>query len=67
MVAVGSEVVVRVTEAEEGGLEKEEETGAHPSKLEAMILHGGPHDVSLSYFSKYLVFLSSVGYNLLIV
>ncbi|KAL2569080.1 hypothetical protein AAZV13_18G107400 [Glycine max] len=67
VVAVGSEVVVRVTEAEEGGLEKEEETGAHPSKLEAMILHGGPHDVSLSYFSKYLVFLSSVGYNLLIV
>ncbi|RZB51884.1 hypothetical protein D0Y65_048350 [Glycine soja] len=52
VVAVGSEVVVRVTEAEEGGLEKEEETGAHPSKLEAMILHGGPHDVSLSYFSK---------------
>ena len=67
MVAVGSGVVVKVTEAEEGVVEKEEETGAHPSKLEAMILHGGPHDVSLSYFSKYLVFLSSVGYNLLIV
>ncbi|CAJ1966980.1 unnamed protein product [Sphenostylis stenocarpa] len=32
-----------------------------------VILHGGPQDVSLSYFSKYLAFLSSVGYSLLIV
>ncbi|KAK7345939.1 hypothetical protein VNO77_16555 [Canavalia gladiata] len=32
-----------------------------------VILHGGPQDVSLSYFSKSLAFLSSAGYSLLIV
>ncbi|RYR79508.1 hypothetical protein Ahy_A01g004321 [Arachis hypogaea] len=32
-----------------------------------VILHGGPHDVSLSCFSKSWAFLSSVGYSLLIV
>ncbi|XVE65925.1 hypothetical protein DITRI_Ditri08aG0038800 [Diplodiscus trichospermus] len=32
-----------------------------------VILHGGPHDVSLSSFSKSLAFLSSIGYSLLIV
>ncbi|KAK7243157.1 hypothetical protein RIF29_37945 [Crotalaria pallida] len=32
-----------------------------------VILHGGPQDVSLSYFSKSWAFLSSVGYSLLIV
>ncbi|KAK7279307.1 hypothetical protein RJT34_24355 [Clitoria ternatea] len=32
-----------------------------------VMLHGGPHDVSLSCFSKYWAFLSSVGYSLLIV
>ncbi|KAF7806944.1 acylamino-acid-releasing enzyme isoform X1 [Senna tora] len=31
------------------------------------ILHGGPHSVSLSSFSKSLAFLSSLGYSLLIV
>ncbi|XP_017226987.1 acylamino-acid-releasing enzyme isoform X2 [Daucus carota subsp. sativus] len=30
-------------------------------------LHGGPHDVSLSTFSKSLAFLASVGFSLLIV
>ena len=34
VVAVGSGVVVGVTEAEEGAVEEEEETGALPSKLE---------------------------------
>lgn len=32
-----------------------------------VILHGGPHDVSLSTFSNSLAFLSSVGFSLLIV
>ncbi|XP_062168533.1 acylamino-acid-releasing enzyme-like isoform X2 [Alnus glutinosa] len=32
-----------------------------------VILHGGPHAVSISSFSKSLAFLSSIGYNLLIV
>ncbi|MED6119677.1 hypothetical protein PIB30_013794 [Stylosanthes scabra] len=32
-----------------------------------VILHGGPHSVSLSGFSKSLAFLSSLGYSLLIV
>ncbi|XP_027366055.1 acylamino-acid-releasing enzyme-like [Abrus precatorius] len=32
-----------------------------------VVLHGGPHDVSLSYFSKSVAFLSSLGYSLLIV
>uniref|UniRef100_A0A2N9IZB8 acylaminoacyl-peptidase n=1 Tax=Fagus sylvatica TaxID=28930 RepID=A0A2N9IZB8_FAGSY len=32
-----------------------------------VFLHGGPHTVSLSNFSKSLAFLSSTGYNLLIV
>ncbi|XP_073144166.1 acylamino-acid-releasing enzyme 1 isoform X4 [Henckelia pumila] len=32
-----------------------------------VILHGGPHSVSLSSFSKSLAFLSSLGYSLLIV
>ncbi|XP_048333988.2 acylamino-acid-releasing enzyme isoform X3 [Ziziphus jujuba] len=32
-----------------------------------VVLHGGPHSVSLSSFSKPLAFLSSIGYNLLIV
>ena len=32
-----------------------------------VILHGGPHSVSLSSFSKSLAFLSSIGYSLLIV
>ena len=32
-----------------------------------VVLHGGPHSVSLSSFSKNLAFLSSLGYNLLIV
>lgn len=36
MVAVGSGVVVKVTEAEEGVVEEEGETGAHPSKLEVV-------------------------------
>ncbi|KAH7665719.1 acylaminoacyl-peptidase protein [Dioscorea alata] len=32
-----------------------------------LILHGGPHSVSVSGYSKSLAFLSSLGYNLLIV
>ncbi|XP_062168611.1 acylamino-acid-releasing enzyme-like isoform X1 [Alnus glutinosa] len=32
-----------------------------------VFLHGGPHAVSISSFSKDLAFLSSIGYNLLIV
>ncbi|BFG14005.1 hypothetical protein CerSpe_002800 [Prunus speciosa] len=32
-----------------------------------VILHGGPHAVSLSSFSKSLAFLSSIGFNLLLV
>lgn len=32
-----------------------------------VMLHGGPHSVSLSGFSKPLAFLSSLGYSLLIV
>ncbi|XP_057960226.1 acylamino-acid-releasing enzyme isoform X2 [Malania oleifera] len=32
-----------------------------------VILHGGPHSVSLSSFSKALAFLSSIGFSLLIV
>ncbi|XP_050219086.1 acylamino-acid-releasing enzyme-like isoform X2 [Mercurialis annua] len=32
-----------------------------------VMLHGGPHSVTLSNFSKNLAFLSSIGYNLLIV
>ncbi|XP_071940515.1 acylamino-acid-releasing enzyme-like isoform X1 [Coffea arabica] len=32
-----------------------------------VVLHGGPHSVSLSGFSKSLAFLSSLGYSLLIV
>ncbi|KAL4643377.1 hypothetical protein ACB092_02G087700 [Castanea dentata] len=32
-----------------------------------IFLHGGPHTVSLSSFSKSLAFLSSIGFNLLIV
>ncbi|KAG6732745.1 acylamino-acid-releasing enzyme isoform X1 [Carya illinoinensis] len=32
-----------------------------------VVLHGGPHSVSISSFSKSLAFLSSIGYNLLIV
>ncbi|KAK8556006.1 hypothetical protein V6N13_070077 [Hibiscus sabdariffa] len=32
-----------------------------------VVLHGGPHDVSLSSFSKSLAFLSSIGFSLLIV
>ncbi|KAK4586245.1 hypothetical protein RGQ29_023433 [Quercus rubra] len=32
-----------------------------------VFLHGGPHTVSLSSFSKSLAFLSSIGFNLLIV
>ncbi|GAB2294634.1 hypothetical protein Dimus_028831, partial [Dionaea muscipula] len=32
-----------------------------------VILHGGPHSVSSSTFSKSLAFLSSVGFSLLIV
>ena len=32
-----------------------------------VILHGGPHSVSLSSFSKSLAFLSSIGFSLLIV
>ncbi|CAJ1966982.1 unnamed protein product [Sphenostylis stenocarpa] len=32
-----------------------------------VVLHGGPHSVSLSSFSKPLAYLSSVGYSLLIV
>ncbi|XP_057428993.1 acylamino-acid-releasing enzyme isoform X2 [Lotus japonicus] len=32
-----------------------------------VVLHGGPHSVSLSGFSKPLAFLSSLGYSLLIV
>ncbi|KAK9287677.1 hypothetical protein L1049_016115 [Liquidambar formosana] len=32
-----------------------------------VMLHGGPHSVSLSSFSKSLAFLSSIGYSLLIV
>ncbi|XP_022760213.1 acylamino-acid-releasing enzyme isoform X2 [Durio zibethinus] len=32
-----------------------------------VVLHGGPHSVSLSSFSKSLAFLSSIGYSLLIV
>ncbi|CAN4116541.1 unnamed protein product [Withania somnifera] len=32
-----------------------------------VVLHGGPHSVSLSSFSKSLAFLSSLGYSLLIV
>lgn len=31
------------------------------------MLHGGPHSVSLSSYSKSIAFLSSLGYNLLIV
>lgn len=37
VVAVGSGVVVGVTEAEEGAVEEEEETEVHPSKLEAVV------------------------------
>ncbi|KAE8728184.1 Acylaminoacyl-peptidase-related isoform 2 [Hibiscus syriacus] len=32
-----------------------------------VVLHGGPHDISLSSFSKSLAFLSSIGFSLLIV
>ncbi|KAJ0981572.1 hypothetical protein J5N97_009827 [Dioscorea zingiberensis] len=32
-----------------------------------LVLHGGPHAVSLSSYSKSLAFLSSLGYNLLVV
>ncbi|KAL6971721.1 acylaminoacyl-peptidase [Sarracenia purpurea var. burkii] len=32
-----------------------------------VVLHGGPHSVSVSSFSKSLAFLSSIGYSLLIV
>lgn len=32
-----------------------------------VILHGGPHSISLSSFSKSLAFLSSLGFSLLIV
>jgi acylaminoacyl-peptidase len=32
-----------------------------------VVLHGGPHSVSLSSFSKSHAFLSSLGYSLLIV
>ncbi|KAL4285546.1 hypothetical protein GQ457_16G029420 [Hibiscus cannabinus] len=32
-----------------------------------VVLHGGPHDVSLSSFSKSLAFLSSIGFSLLII
>lgn len=32
-----------------------------------VMLHGGPHSVSLSSYSKSMAFLSSLGYNLLIV
>nr|XP_010326709.1 acylamino-acid-releasing enzyme-like isoform X1 [Solanum lycopersicum] len=32
-----------------------------------VVLHGGPHFISLSSFSKSLAFLSSIGYSLLIV
>lgn len=32
-----------------------------------VMLHGGPHSVSLSSFSKSSAFLSSIGYSLLIV
>ncbi|XP_057489055.1 acylamino-acid-releasing enzyme isoform X2 [Actinidia eriantha] len=32
-----------------------------------VVLHGGPHSVSVSSFSKNLAFLSSIGYSLLIV
>ncbi|KAL5542092.1 hypothetical protein UlMin_009802 [Ulmus minor] len=32
-----------------------------------VMLHGGPHSASVSSFSKSLAFLSSIGYNLLIV
>lgn len=32
-----------------------------------VVLHGGPHCVSTSHFSKTLAFLSSIGYNLLMV
>ncbi|KNA08562.1 hypothetical protein SOVF_161600 [Spinacia oleracea] len=32
-----------------------------------VVLHGGPHSVSTTGFSKSLAFLSSIGYNLLIV
>lgn len=32
-----------------------------------VVLHGGPHTVSLSSFSKPLAYLSSLGYSLLIV
>ncbi|KAK4258055.1 hypothetical protein QN277_007562 [Acacia crassicarpa] len=32
-----------------------------------VVLHGGPHDVSLSTFSNPLAFLSSIGFSLLIV
>lgn len=32
-----------------------------------LILHGGPHSVSVSGYSKSIAFLSSLGYNLLIV
>ncbi|XP_072978662.1 acylamino-acid-releasing enzyme 1 [Typha angustifolia] len=37
------------------------------SNLTVTILHGGPHSVSLTSYSKSLAFLSSLGYNLLIV
>lgn len=39
--------------------------GAHNPLI--VMLHGGPHSVSLSSYSKPLAFLSSLGYNLLIV
>ncbi|PON41052.1 Alpha/Beta hydrolase fold containing protein, partial [Parasponia andersonii] len=32
-----------------------------------VVLHGGPHSVSVTSFSKSLAFLSSIGFNLLIV
>lgn len=32
-----------------------------------VVLHGGPHSVSLSSFSKSLAFLTSIGFSLLIV
>ena len=32
-----------------------------------VVIHGGPHSVSLTSFSKSLAFLASLGFNLLIV
>eukprot|EP00262_Sarcandra_glabra_P004004 TRINITY_DN1494_c0_g1_i1.p1 TRINITY_DN1494_c0_g1~~TRINITY_DN1494_c0_g1_i1.p1 ORF type:complete len:713 (+),score=132.54 TRINITY_DN1494_c0_g1_i1:156-2141(+) len=51
-------------QTEESCKEHRKEGGCNPL---IVILHGGPHSVSISSYSKSLAFLSSLGYNLLLV